>query len=227
MLFALLLPMLLTETRSSFIALALATFAYALSYLITSKSFKKTCYILILLTITVVVSFQAPSVKNRVLDGVNQVQAFSDGNFSSSGGARINMWLTGWDLGKDRALIGYSKGELQKALNAGFDSGEYSNFLKRFLSHSNPNFHNQFIQLFVTSGIVGLAVMLSYLLLPLFLVLSAKHDGLDSVLAKVFAFQIFSLTCLWFDSIYLHNHTMYLMSFFILIVLSLTYHEKG
>ncbi|MCG9753004.1 O-antigen ligase family protein, partial [Vibrio brasiliensis] len=148
-----------------------------------------------------------PDVRDRVFDAWEQIEKYSDDNYQSSTGIRIKLWISGVDIFSERAFLGNSKEDVQSIVESRITTGVFPEFLKPFLVHPNPNFHNQFIQSLVDSGLVGLMLVCLLVSAPYLLVIKSNCIGL-----RLFGISIslFVVICLSFDSLFLYNQTVIL-----------------
>ncbi|WP_158676002.1 O-antigen ligase family protein [Vibrio aquaticus] len=209
--FPLFFAILYTGTRATLLAIACALIFYFLRSAMIGSKVNALWAMLFFLLMSLFLS-QVPIAKNRTIETVEQLTNYSDGGAAK---LRVNMWLTGIQLAGDKPWLGYSRDELQLELTNGIESGLFPAEVEPFLVHSNPHFHNQFVQFQIDSGLLGLLSMLVFVFSPLLICLFLKEKRITEL---ILSFQIFSIVCLWFDSLYLHNHSVYLMCFFVFIV---------
>lgn len=202
-----LLSIVLSQTRATFLSLFLIIIFISSLYFFRSPSVKKLSSIMVLFFILIVFFSNIPDVKYRVIDAWEQISNYSNNDYYSSTGIRIKLWLSGIDIFRDGVLVGHSKSEVRFMIVKGIEDGLYPIFLGPFLNHPNPNFHNQFIQSLVDGGIVGFILVCLLLVAPLFSVAKSKITSM-----KLFAGSIilFTMICLWFDSLFLYNQTIIL-----------------
>jgi len=148
-------------------------------------------------------------VKVRVLDAYQQVQNFSIDDYRSSTGARIKLWEAGLYISSNDFLFGHSKSEVSELALDLIGEGLSPSFLKMFLVHPNPNFHNQFIQTMTDSGIIGIVMILLFVFSPVLISMPTKNK---SIRCLAFFVTAHTVICLWFDSMFLYNHTIILYS---------------
>lgn len=173
-----------------------------------------------IIVIITALSFQLTAVKNRVVElsstsGVENVQKIKSGEklehvdrakFNGTS-LRLTLWYLGIDILMDQnqLFLGLSPGDYRDEINEVYDQVGLNPWFK------NYNMHNQFIQILVELGIVGL---ISYLLIYIF----AFKIGLRT---KNYLFLIFLISILFFqmsESIIERNKGIVFVIFFILLL---------
>lgn len=200
-----LVSVVLTETRASWLALLITFLIYSFHLIFNSTLKYKILFLFIGYVMSISVLWNIPTVNVRVVEAYNQISEYKNNSYNSSTGIRIKLWEAGLDISQESTLIGLSKEEVQHVVNERIVSGEYPDFLSSFLIHPNPNFHNQYIQMLVTSGVLGLMFLMFMILSPVFLVIALGRSDLMLISTLV---VVFSLVCLIFDSLFLYNHTL-------------------
>lgn len=198
----------LSQTRATFLSLVVVSLIYLARFAINKPSMKNIAYVLLLVVFTSALFWQLDSVKLRVSDAFQQVQGFSHDNYSSSTGARVKLWESGMKISQGSLLTGHSKSRVSEYAETTIYKGEMPSYLKRFLVHPNPNFHNQFIQTLVDSGFIGLLLILTFVFLP-----AITKSGTFGLYVS-----LYTAICLWFDSIFLYNHVVILYSILIITI---------
>lgn len=81
---------------------------------------------------------------------------YNKDNFSSSFGQRVKMWMIGYEIAKENYFIGVGLDDSRKAKNEIIDRKfKKYKYLKR-----HKQFHNQYIQILVEIGVLGLILFL-------------------------------------------------------------------
>ena len=83
-------------------------------------------------------------------------------NENSSAGSRLAMWKSSWDIIKERPIIGYSAGDSKDVLQAKFRDERLA-----YAVVKNLNVHDEYIQVTVSYGILGLLALLLPMIVPL------------------------------------------------------------
>ena len=109
--------------------------------------------------------FGSSIVQNRISELFSGLESDSDSNESGSysTGIRIKIWEIATNLAKDEPILGYGAGDTKDVLVEEYDKAGFSEALIRRL-----NAHNQFLQITLSNGIIGLLTLLGLLLLPFF-----------------------------------------------------------
>lgn len=174
----------------------------------------------IVIVIITALSFQLTAVKNRVVElrsisGIENIQKIKSGEklehvdrakFNGTS-LRLTLWYLGIDklMDQNQLFLGLSPGDYRDEINEVYDQVGLNPWFK------NYNMHNQFIQILVELGIVGL---ISYLLIYI----SAFKIGLRT---KNYLFLIFLISILFFqmsESIIERNKGIVFVVFFILLL---------
>lgn len=172
------------------------------------------------IVIITALSFQLTAVKNRVVElrsisGIENIQKIKSGEklehvdrakFNGTS-LRLTLWYLGIDklMDQNQLFLGLSPGDYRDEINEVYDQVGLNPWFK------NYNMHNQFIQILVELGIVGL---ISYLLIYIF----AFKIGLRT---KNYLFLIFLISILFFqmsESIIERNKGIVFVVFFILLL---------
>lgn len=213
----------LTQTRATLLAILVIFIFMTLYVLIISPSRMKFLAIVIGCFLLPIVLWQIPIVNTRVSDAINQVHNYEYNDYKSSTGIRIKLWESGLDIASDNMILGTKRDEVESLSAEKIASQQYPSYLGSFLIHPNANFHNQFIQVLVDSGIIGLLLICLFIFSPLIFVL--KSDNHYSKVTGI-SIVVFTGICLFFDSLFLYNHTVILYSLVIMIFFGIRYDEK-
>jgi len=213
----------LSQTRASILALVIVFAGYIAYSVFRSPSVKKIVSSLAILMLMPILLMQIPLVENRVNDVWQQIHKYSNNDYRSSSGIRIKLWHSGFDIASGGLILGTERDKVVQQSVAKIKSGEYPQYLGGFLDSENANFHNQYIQVLVDSGLIGLALLLFVLTLPLWIVYRSDKHRL-----KVFVCMLvgYTMICMNFDSLFLYNHTLLLYLGMIGMVFTLTNTSK-
>ena len=173
-------------------------------------------------TVAVLFSFENPVRKrfNDLFTGSPQLftqKKFSTDIYFNGLQFRLLNWRFGWEiLRENKALaFGVSPGDAQQLLNEKFIAAEmYTGDPQRNdTGLLNYNFHNQFLQTFVESGVTGLlALLFNFALL---FVLAIKRNAVNAVCALLLLL-IFCLT----ESLLERQYGVFLYAFFPLFLMT-------
>lgn len=209
----------LSQTRATYLSVFFVSGLY-LTLLVFNKPSKKNAVKVLMLFLTMLVLlWQVDDIRLRVVDAFKQVQNFSHNDYYSSTGMRVKLWEAGLIISQDSLFIGHSKSEISTKAAVLIDDRIVPGYLKKFLVHPNPNFHNQFIQTLVDSGFIGLLLILTFIFLPAI----TKSGSLGNLGLYV---SLYTAICLWFDSIFLYNHVVILYSILILVLYVVYFNDK-
>jgi O-antigen ligase len=130
---------------------------------------------------------------------------------------RLLNWRFGWEILKENKALpfGVSPGDAQQLLNEKFIKAKMytGDPQKKDTGLLNYNFHNQFLQTFVESGMTGLlALLFNFALL---FVLAVKRNSVNAVCA-LFLLLIFFLT----ESVLERQYGVFIYAFFPLFLMS-------
>ncbi|MCG7496793.1 O-antigen ligase family protein [Vibrio sp. Of7-15] len=198
-----LISIIYSETRSTWIALLLILFLSIIKYNISKKTF-------IIIPLLLTPLLLTDSVKSRYEKTLHEIQRIQSEDFNSSIGIRLKLWETGLSYFKDNPLIGMSNSEELSKTQLAYNSKEISSTIYAFLYHSNSNYHNQYLQVLVKSGFLGLVVLIIYIS-SIYLV-SIKNKNLSLIILTYTSIVIF------FDSILLYNHVVYLYTLTLILI---------
>lgn len=140
-------------------------------FLMTKRWQYKIAVVVLLLFIGLFVSLAFPDVVYRFQETVQTDYTAPVGNTQNSTNLRIAHWQCSWEVIKDNWLIGVAPGDAQDHLNLCYQQHGYSKALweRRF------NAHNQMLQSWMGSGLIGLALLLAIFSYPLYISLIRKH----------------------------------------------------
>lgn len=124
---------------------------------------------------------------------------------------RFNIWMNSLFVIKENLLVGVGIGDTQMVLDkqyflSGFEKG---------IDHKY-NSHNQFLQTFMSNGLIGLVSLLF-----IFLLLFQKAIRVKSIL--IYNFLVCVLILMLFDSVLILQHGVYFFAFFASILLKVNF----
>ncbi|WP_161569623.1 O-antigen ligase family protein [Veronia nyctiphanis] len=146
------------------------------------------------------------SLEARVAQTKWEFSRISQGNLESSVGWRLGMWEVGYNWVKESPLLGIGYSQIKPKA----ERDDLNERVRFYIT--NSHFHNQFIDILVRNGLLGLVIFLFWLLLPAYL-LATKAKSHDRALGYscLAGILIASLT----DVPFHHTHIMYTYSFLI------------
>ncbi|MEZ8965756.1 O-antigen ligase family protein [Vibrio breoganii] len=105
-----------------------------------------------------------PYLQERYERTIEEINLISSGNYQTSIGVRLSVYSIGLDMIIKKPVFGYGKDALPKYLDRMLEDNLITSVERLVLSW---NFHNNFIEKGVVSGLVGVASMFLWLGLPL------------------------------------------------------------
>ncbi|TQQ46565.1 O-antigen ligase family protein, partial [Vibrio cholerae] len=205
----------LTETRASWMALFFVSLSCILYATFNSKFKNKRVYLSSVLAVIIAFGWSIPIVHNRIYSAYHQIEQYKNDKYNSSTGIRIKLWQAGLDMAKQAPLLGLHRVDVQRISNAKIQEGEYPKFLRSFLIHPNPNFHNQYVQNLVNSGFIGLLFLIAFIFLPILVSIKTKKEN---TMLMSFSIIQFSLISLFFDSVFLYSHVVIFYCSIIMVI---------
>ncbi|PSV05358.1 hypothetical protein C0W96_13500 [Photobacterium kishitanii] len=154
----------LTDSRGVLIA-AFAIFLCLLLYVLTTKiSLKiKITTITILVVITTLGIY---TTKDRLIHETRQgLSQYEQGNYLSNTASRLAMWKAALLLIPQKPITGFGD-EFEPAIEKLYQEKKISSQLYNL---KLPHFHNQFIDITVKHGVIGLVLLLLFLLFPYYI----------------------------------------------------------
>ena len=159
--------MILSGTRSSWIAgfvvLTIALFFYLDRY----SLFKRVLFTLALIGGIAMVSSSLPIVQERIDQMIGMVTPYAKGEEQTKFNSlryRVEVWKLGWHVGLENKIFGFGPGNTKRAIRAYAQQNPHWKKLE-ILNH----FHNQFIQSFAMTGLIGLFSFLALVICHLWL----------------------------------------------------------
>lgn len=197
--------LIILSRKGSIIAFLICALFYFLS---NKKNLIKGFSFLIIVSI-IFVSFSG--IKNRFLEVITKSK--TEKNPETSTGIRIIVWENAYNLTFNNNFFGYGVGDVQSVLNARYLEQGY----KR-VADGNFNAHNQFLQVGLTIGFVGLILFIGSLIFIIYN-FSIKKDKKSISIVLLFIIILFTES-------YLERQNG--VFFFSLIISMLTFanHEK-
>lgn len=126
------------------------------------KKYKQALSLVILLSLIISIGlYSSPNVLNRLYTMKESIFGYN-GSPNSSTSIRLAVWKESFSLIKERPIVGYGVGDVSDVLTEKYkEKGFYE------LANKHLNSHNQYIQILLGSGIVGLLYFMFILLYPL------------------------------------------------------------
>lgn len=126
---------------------------------------------------------------------------------------RLNIWMNSLSVIKEHLVLGVGIGDFQAVLDkqyflSGFEKG---------IDHRYNN-HNQFLQTFMSNGLIGLVSLSSIFLLMFQKAMKSKHE-------IIYYFLTCTIVLMLFESILMLQHGIYFFAFFASVLLKANYRE--
>lgn len=120
-------------------------------------------FTLVFLCIAIPASLPNGVVQSRMKEGVVQLKSFIEtGEQNNSVGIRVALWAVGLDGLKRAPIFGQGNDGWVEVRDAAIADGKLSSIAKEF-----AHLHNEFIDILVKRGLVGLVLYLAMLLIPM------------------------------------------------------------
>lgn len=132
-------------------------FIFLIDWMVKKKKYIPTTIIISIIISILYISYQKSSyVNTRTNELVNTLTQNKKNNPNSSTGIRLKIWKEGLNLIKDKPIFGYGTGDVKDVLMQQYKVKQIDRAY-----NLNLNAHNQFIQISIAVGLVGLLIFLS------------------------------------------------------------------
>lgn len=132
-------------------------FIFLIDWMVKKKKYIPTTIIISIIISILYISYQKSSyVNTRTNELVNTLTQNKKNNPNSSTGIRLQIWNEGLNLIKDKPIFGYGTGDVKDVLMQQYKVKQIDRAY-----NLNLNAHNQFIQISIAVGLVGLLIFLS------------------------------------------------------------------
>ncbi|MCT4582627.1 MAG: O-antigen ligase family protein [Flavobacteriales bacterium] len=130
-------------------------------WVIRYRKFKQAAILLGALSILISVGlYQSPQVVNRLITMKDSILNYN-GTPNSSSTVRLAVWSEAIELIKAKPILGYGVGDVTDELTKRYEERGFSVLAKKHL-----NSHNQYIQILIGSGVIGLFYFLFLIIYP-------------------------------------------------------------
>lgn len=154
--------LLLTESRGPLLALICTLGLLFLFSLIKGRINWKIILGCLVISLVIAVICR-PIIEERYNKTQQEIHSILNGNSTTSIGLRLTVYKIGLDMIAEKPLLGFGKSDLSERWDKMKKNGEISWHVHQVLSW---NFHNNFIEKGVASGLVGIATMFLWLGIP-------------------------------------------------------------
>ena len=152
----------ISESRGLWLAHSIVSILILLVKLRHCLVSKKNAVIILALFVTSCFAV-APVVESRIDATRYEIQQIEQGNFRTSIGQRLEMWMTAPKLVSDNLILG-----LGGTLHSKFIELEQQGLIPDGIKGDNPpHYHNQYIDRVIKGGFIGLALLLLLIVTPL------------------------------------------------------------
>ncbi|PSW88443.1 hypothetical protein C0W92_17265 [Photobacterium angustum] len=155
----------ITETRGALVALLPTLISIYFYYAYQRKTLKKSIVISLIST-TLIFATVYPVIKERIIGTYQEITQIDDGNTDTSIGLRLNFWKAGINLIEQSPFFGYGHNYYSQ-LN---QLAKEKVIIQAAANYKPPHFHNQFIDIAVKCGLLGLTFLLVLLFTPIYFV---------------------------------------------------------
>jgi O-antigen ligase len=167
--------MILSGTRSSWLAGFVVLVIAMLFYLDRYSLFKRILFTLALIGGIAIVSSSLPIVQKRIGNMIEMVTPYVEGeeqtHFTSLS-YRVEVWKLGWHVGLENKIFGFGPGNTKRVIKAYAQQNPHLKKLE-IINH----FHNQFIQTFAMTGLIGLFSFLALVICHFWLFIKYLGKG--------------------------------------------------
>lgn len=182
--------------------------------------------ILIAISIISILIFSAynlsDSFKNRLQAAQHDIEKLSNNNLNSSWGIRVAYWISTYDTAKNSFLLGVGIGDTQDETAKTIREQNYS-FLNNesivFMTNPKHHPHNQYLQIILQSGIIGLFLYIFFF----YKLLSMKISNTEIKQLSILFSSVFLISC-FANTLFYKHFTINLFTLF--IGLFSVYYEK-
>ncbi len=153
----------LSGSRGGWLALiiSLCTLTFVFFKYTRKTEFRVLVFVQLILLLGVILFWDYLPIQTRLMQVVNDIQLYADGNIHTSVGYRFELWKVSYYAFLEKPLLGWGwtnfNAAHQYVMQAGL--GEKT----RLFGHS----HNQFLLFLVETGLFGMLALLAFLLWPL------------------------------------------------------------
>jgi len=153
--------MFLSGTRSSWISMTVVVFIALMFYLDRISLSKRIFISIALVGCIATAGLTIPLVQNRIDQMIEMVTPYVKGEEQTKFNSlryRVELWKAGWYIGMSDKIFGIGPGNVKKALKVYATENPHLSALR-----NQNHIHNQFLQTFAMSGLVGLVSLIALL----------------------------------------------------------------
>ena len=178
--------------------------SFGLYIIIQPHIWKKTKYLFFTLIAGIIITvLTVPALKIRVDEIINSSFTPPQGEVYNSINIRCGIWECSYSLVKENWIMGIGSGQIQEQLNSCYDKYDTNAY-----SSMDYNTHNEYFDILLSTGIIGL---LSFL----FMIVVILYQSLKNKNYLFFSFIILVLLCLTTENILARQGGIVFFTFFI------------
>ncbi|EDM67629.1 Putative O-antigen ligase [Moritella sp. PE36] len=172
--------LLINQTRGIWLSVVIAAILILfLKVKIKHINWRYTLITLVILSIGVYVA--KPQIQQRIDKTSTEIVQIKSGDFTSSIGIRLELWMISPEVIAERPILGHGNGDQEKLNEIVARGGVY----KRLVEFKH--YHNQYIDRLVSGGIVSLILLLALLTYPLLFLLPGVNQQIGIGISIVYA----------------------------------------
>jgi O-antigen ligase len=159
--------MVLSGTRTSWVAGIVILLITMFFYLDRYSFFKRVLFTLVLMGVIAIVSSSLPRVQERFAEGIDMITPYLTGEEQTEYNAfshRVEVWKLGWQAGLENKIFGFGPGNTKRVIN---EHARQNPQITRLQGINH--IHNQFLQTFAMTGLVGLCSFLALIVCHLWI----------------------------------------------------------
>lgn len=197
------------------VALILLGFQYRHSLKYSPKKF---LFSVILVLFTIALMISETNITSRLQTSISNINKVSHDKNTTSIGLRFEMWQVAYNVFTSAPILGVGKSAYLSYQKEEIKRGKVTSRLKDF-----NQAHNAYLDAAARRGIVGLAGLLVFLLLPLIIAWRHVNSENSSIQAYAYSLVILSLSFLSYNltqSMFNHNSGIIMFTMFMIILMS-------
>jgi O-antigen ligase len=159
--------MILSGTRTSWLAGLVILIIAVFFYLDRYSLFKRFLFALTLIVGIAIVTSSLPIMQKRIDAMIEMITPYVEGQEQtkkSSLRTRVELWKLAWHVGLENKIIGYGHGNAKRMIRDYAQRNPHYKPLEK-----NSHIHNQFLQTFAMSGLIGLVSFLALIICHLWI----------------------------------------------------------
>ncbi|WP_232603737.1 O-antigen ligase family protein [Photobacterium carnosum] len=152
----------MTETRGALVALVPTLFSLIFYHSYKNKTIKRNALFSVI-GLVIICGLSYPIIEQRINQTTTDITSIKSGNTDTSIGLRLDFWKAGFHLIKESPIIGYGTNYFQQ-----LDKLANEHIIPQYAAAYKPlHFHNQFVDISVKCGLLGLLSLFALLIFPI------------------------------------------------------------